>query len=106
MSEIYTQLDSLLSALPLALIEAGLCADQQPEAAAFQSVEPFCIDTMSLPQWLQFVMLPRFEAMIKEKQPLPDRCAIAPVAEEYFKGQPRAQGVIALLVQIDALISE
>jgi uncharacterized protein YqcC (DUF446 family) len=53
-----------------------------PEALASQ--EPFAVDTMTFPQWLQFIFIPRFYAMIEAEMPLPTNCNIAPMAEEYF----------------------
>jgi uncharacterized protein YqcC (DUF446 family) len=100
------QLDSLLETLEQAMIAAGEWSDNPPEAAAFQSVEPFCIDTMTLSQWLQFIMLPRFRLMIAESQPLPGNCAIAPVAEENYAANSRAREIILVLQQIDKLLSQ
>ena len=42
-----------------------------------------------------------------EGEPLPDRCGIAPMAEEYFRGTGLACGdLIGALVQVDKLLSE
>lgn len=51
---------------------------------ALASTEPFAIDTMTFPQWLQFIFLPRLYLMIEQQQDLPMHCSVAPMAEEYF----------------------
>lgn len=51
---------------------------------ALASTEPFALDTMSFPQWLQFIFLPRLYFMIEQQQELPMHCSVAPMAEEYF----------------------
>ncbi|NHI00303.1 MULTISPECIES: YqcC family protein [Oceanimonas] len=64
----------------------GWWDSEPPSAAALASTQPFCIDTLSLPQWLQFVLLPRLRAMLAAGSPLPGRIAVYPVAVESFKG--------------------
>lgn len=51
---------------------------------AFLSEQPFAIDTMTFPQWLQFIFLPRLSFMIEEELELPTNCGVAPMAEQYF----------------------
>jgi uncharacterized protein YqcC (DUF446 family) len=52
---------------------------------ALSSIEPFCVDTLTLPQWLQFIFIPRLRSLMAEGQALPERCEVLPMAEEYFK---------------------
>jgi uncharacterized protein YqcC (DUF446 family) len=78
-----------------------------PTDEALSSDQPFCVDTLTFPQWLQFVFLPRLYQMLEAGQPLPERCGIAPMAEEYFRGTSLASGeLIAVLNRIDELLSE
>lgn len=72
-------------------IEAELRRLQQwqhvaPSAEALASVEPFCVDTLTFAQWLQFIFLPRMHAMVAARLLPPGRCEIKPMAEEYFLG--------------------
>lgn len=77
-----------------------------PSEQALASSQPFCVDTLTLPQWLQFVFLPTIYCMLDERHPLPDRCGIAPMAEEYFRGTGMACGeLIATLRRVDALLT-
>lgn len=77
-----------------------------PSSEALASGEPFCVDTLTLPQWLQFVFLPTVYGMLEEGQALPERCGIAPMAEEYFRGTdlPSDQ-LVAALQRVDQLLS-
>ena len=64
------------------------------------------MDTLTLPQWLQFVFLPTFYTMLQEGQTLPGRCGIAPMAEEYFRGTGLgSRELVAALLRIDELLS-
>ena len=60
--------------------------DAPPSAAALASTQPFAVDTLTLPQWLQFIFLPRMYALLEARAALPGQCGIAPMAEEYFRG--------------------
>jgi len=78
-----------------------------PSTEALASQEPFCVDTLTLPQWLQFVFLPTVYRMLEDEQALPGRCGIAPMAEEFFRGSGLAvNGLAAALSRIDELLSQ
>ncbi len=77
-----------------------------PSSRALASVEPFCVDTLTLPQWLQFVFLPTVYQLLEEDAALPERCAITPMAEEYFRGSKLATAELLVSLQrIDRLLS-
>lgn len=69
---------------------------ESPTEQAFESVEPFCIDTMSAHEWLQWVLIPRLSSMIEREMPLPNTFAIAPYYEEAFK-EDKSRDVTDLL---------
>ncbi|GGB38876.1 hypothetical protein GCM10011502_10190 [Oceanisphaera marina] len=58
---------------------------EPPSAAALASTEPFCLDTLTFSQWLQFVLLVRLQAMLEAGVPLPNNISIYPMATESFK---------------------
>jgi uncharacterized protein YqcC (DUF446 family) len=88
------------------LRQLDLWAVQAPPEEAFQSTEPFHIDTLTFPQWLQFVFIERMKVIIEKDQPLPAVSGIAPMAEEYFRGQQLpSQGLVSELERIDQLLS-
>ena len=96
----------------LAEIEARLRQLDQwdklpPSTDSLASTEPFCVDTLSLPQWLQFIFLPVMYELLEQGKPLPGRCGIAPMAQEYFRGtgQP-CGGLVGALSLMDRLLSE
>ena len=51
-----------------------------------ESTQPFAIDTLEFYQWLQFIFLPTMYQLLEDGQDLPTECAIAPMAEEFFRG--------------------
>ncbi|PSF09761.1 YqcC family protein [Marinobacter halophilus] len=77
-----------------------------PAEEAFQSTEPFCLDTMEFTQWLQFVFLEKMKGLVESGHPLPLVSGIAPMAEEYFRGRPQSgQRLIRALEEMDRLLS-
>lgn len=80
--------------------------DEMISDEALMSEQPFAVDTMTFPQWLQFIFLPRMYFMIEQKMQLPLNCGIAPMAEQYFSvlRLPSAP-LIDHLQKIDALLT-
>ncbi|MNP63310.1 hypothetical protein D3C76_1586930 [compost metagenome] len=77
-----------------------------PQAEAFASTEPFCIDSMQAEEWLQWILLPRMHALLDANAPLPTRFAITPYFEEALKDkQPNCLPLLLLLQQLDSLLN-
>ena len=88
------------------LRQLDLWESEQPPVAALASTQPFCVDTLTLPQWLQFIFLPRMYQLLDTGEPLPGKCGIAPIAEEYFPDLgPAGRELIVVLGRIDRLLS-
>lgn len=78
-----------------------------PSAGALRSDMPFCIDTLSFTQWLQWILLPRMRELIEYNQVPPFPCHITPAAEECLsREQPHAHTLLPLLRRLDALMGE
>lgn len=95
-------LHQLLDAVEAELRNLQQWRDTAPSAEALASTAPFCVDTLSFPEWLQFVFLPRMRWLLEHALPLPGQCGIAPMAEEYFRHPGNnSRLLIGLLQQID-----
>ncbi|MEH6515984.1 MAG: YqcC family protein [Halioglobus sp.] len=78
-----------------------------PSEQALVSDQPFCVDTLTLPQWLQFIFLPAIYQILESDQSLPQRCGIVPIAEEYFRGTGLpSDALLQALGRIDELLTE
>ena len=97
------QVQQLLEQLIIALQQERLWLSEPPPVEAFNSTEPFCIDTMNFVQWLQFVFIARMQALLDAKVNLPANASITPLAEEYFRMNgikaPQVMEVLARLEQ-------
>ncbi|MBU3058257.1 YqcC family protein [Pseudomonas indica] len=104
--------DAHLSALAdqLLLIERelrllGWWADSEPSAEALASPEPFCVDTLTFEQWLQWVFLPRMKVLIEGGYELPTVSGIRPMAEVVYRECPvETRALMQALGEFDRLI--
>lgn len=101
MKAIYSDISDLLLQLEAELRGMDLWQAEPPPAEALASSEPFCVDTLTLPQWLQFIFLPRMAQLVEAELPLPRQCDITPIAEEFFKNTGGAGPLVALMRKID-----
>lgn len=95
-----------LQAIEQSMRDLALWQLTPPEAEAFASTEPFCIDSMLAEEWLQWVLLPRMHALLDANAPLPTRFAITPYFEEALKDrQPSCLPLLVLLQRLDSLLN-
>lgn len=110
MSEQKNHLDQVTDGLLQIEIELralGVWEHEPLPDEAFQSTQPFCLDTMEFPQWLQFVFLERMKILVEADRPLPAVSGIAPMAEEHFRSRPESgTGLIQALEEMDQLLSD
>jgi uncharacterized protein YqcC (DUF446 family) len=84
----------------------GLWQQERPSESALASLQPFAIDTLQLEQWLQFIYLPTFHALLAQDMDLPAACGVAPMVEEAMRGRGLMTGRLeAALTEVDRLIN-
>lgn len=80
--------------------------DTPPSAKALASTLPFAVDTLSLAQWLQFVLLARLRTMLATDMPLPREISVYPMAQESFAGiMEDTSGLTEAIAQLDEALS-
>lgn len=100
------QLQGLLTGLENELRALGWWEQQAPSAQALQSQEPFCIDTLEFAQWLQWIFIPRMQAILNAGHALPSQCAIYEAAEVVYQQQlAQVAPLLDCLKAIDQAIS-
>lgn len=98
----HTALLNLLDALQTELDARDLWSTQPPAPSAFESQTPFFADTMNFSEWLQWVFVARFRAILDAGAPLPASCDVTPMAEEALKEMEQdVSEVIRLLKAFD-----
>jgi uncharacterized protein YqcC (DUF446 family) len=93
----------LLSEIELTMKDSEIWSNEQLPESAFHSREPFCIDSMTATQWLQWVFIPKMNHLIANQLPLPTRFALAPYFEETLSEEHRR--LLILLQELDLLLN-
>ncbi len=101
-----SQIELLLAELEIELKLINLWSASPPDATAMNSTTPFCCDTMPLENWLQYIFIPRLQALIAAQAALPNKISVHPMAEEAFKSQgATAQPLLSIIKRIDNSLS-
>ncbi len=107
---VHQQLQTALLELEAAMKAANLWRTPTPDAAAFASQQPFCIDTRSLPQWVRYVFVARLNALIEAEAAMPAKCEVASaVAASLMQEKVRASDqplVVKAVERVDKLVTE
>lgn len=102
-----SQISRLLNEIEHELRQLELWRSAPPSPEALASTEPFCVDTLSLSEWLQWILIPRMRALIEGQLPLPGNCAIHAIAVESFKDPSLdCSALLALIEALDTALSE
>lgn len=91
------QVREILLNIEQVMRELSLWQPMPPEPEAFESQEPFSVDTMSAEQWLQWVLIPRMHALLAAEASLPTRFAITPYYEMALPEQVRLHNALQRL---------
>lgn len=104
----HNELDQALAQLESTLRSVDLWNTPCPDAEAFESREPFCVDTMELPQWLRYVFIARLQALVDAQATLPATCQVAPAAEAYLQHAAPSTRllVVEALAEVDRIVTE
>lgn len=96
-----------LGELEQQLESAGLWQQCRPAPEAFESQQPFCVDSMTLPQWLRYVFVERLRALVDARAKLPEQCDVAPAMEVYLKDSTMTQKsqVISAIARVDEAVT-
>ena len=75
-----------------------------PSEELLASPQPFCVDTLALSQWLQWMLIPRMRRILAGDGELPTRSAIHPYAEDCFDHLADPSNLLLLIERFDELI--
>lgn len=106
MNEVHIALESLLVKLEYELKDKLLWQIEPPSETALSSGAPFCCDTLSFEQWLQFVYLVKFKEIINVQGKLPSNINVTPMAKEAFKAMKSKVKLLKVISDIDQLLSQ
>lgn len=92
-------------------LETALKAHKQwesiaPSAEALASTQPFCVESLSPTQWLQWIFITRMHALLEAKATLPRNFAITPYLEEALKNEIYLSAITQPVLAIELLLKD
>lgn len=98
----HSELLTIINAISLQMQEQNLWQASPPSKEALSSPEPFCVDTLTFCEWVQWIMLPRLEHMAKSEATLPGNSDMFTMAKEAFKRiNADTSELLSLILQLD-----
>ncbi len=98
----HTAIAQTLSAITKEMQLIGLWHDVSPSTEKLASKLPFCVDTLTFCEWLQWVMFPKLFVIIETKAQLPLKSNMAVMAQEALKReQADTEQLLKLIYQLD-----
>ncbi len=101
-------LENTLDLLVAEIKAAQLWEQAPPSAEKLMSTEPFCVDTLTFEQWLQWVFIEKLRQLIAQPgfAGLPNRSDIHAMAEYAFKDyQQDTSGICCAIQQVDSALN-
>lgn len=106
MHDIPNRIADVLLEVEASLRTHGKWDEQKPETNDLSSTIPFCMDTLKLEQWLQWIFLPKMKDTLEQTKSLPVHSAIFEYAAECLhKNDPSTNSLLKQLKTFDDLIS-
>lgn len=98
----------VLSQITKEMQQLGLWHDVSPSQEKLASKLPFCVDTLTFCEWLQWVMFPKLFIIIETKASLPVKSNMAVMAEQALKREDaNTDHLLTLITQLDKeIVSE
>ena len=94
-----------VDALEAELKQLGWWESTPPPPEKMQFRQAFGMDTLAFSQWLQFVFVPAARSMLAGERELPPSSMVGVHAVREFDGDDAAQGVVSILIRIDAAVN-
>lgn len=93
-----------LSDLEIALRVNQLWEVAPPSPEALAHEQPFCVETLTPTQWLQWIFIPRMRAILDANADLPRNFAITPYLEEALKNEGYLQAICEPVLKLEKLL--
>jgi len=97
---------AVVEGLEVELRRVQLWDQEPPSEAMLASSQPFCVDTLALSQWLQWLLIPRMRSALAGERAMPTSSAIYPLAEDCFGHLEDGCVLLALIERLDQLIRD
>jgi len=101
----YSLVEKKLTAIEAEMRRIGMWQSEPLPETAYAFQEPFAMDTMAFPQWLQFVFIPRVQSIVQARGEFPASSNVGTQAIREFDGVAAATKLVALLCEFADLFN-
>ncbi len=101
-----TKIRQHLTDLQIAMRTHEVWEATPPSAEALANPQPFCIETLTPTQWLQWIFIPRMHALLDSNANLPRNFSITPYLEEALKEEGYLKAIHSPVLQIELLLKD
>lgn len=98
------QVKQHLTDLQVAMQIHKLWETTAPSLEAMANPQPFCLGTLTPTQWLQWIFIPRMQAILEANTDFPRNFAITPYLEEALKNEPYLNAICEPLSKLEKLL--
>lgn len=100
------QLGALMDEIERELRRLELWETHSPAPHALRSEQPFCFDTLTFTQWLQWIFVARMRELLDGDAPLPQASDIHPLAEHVLAEHAYDSApLLALIKRVDETLT-
>ncbi len=99
------QIRQYLNELQFVMQQNQLWESLSPSQEDLANDQPFCIGTLSATQWLQWIFIPRMNALLDANAELPRNFSITPYLEEALKNEKYLAKLCKPIYQIETKLS-
>lgn len=97
----------LLVLLENSLRESELWSAEEISEDKLASKVPFCANTLTYPEWLQFVFIRKMQTLVDVEAELPSASGLFPMAQVYFGREIfRYRELAGILLKLDRTLGE
>ena len=101
------KIKQILALLEDNLKNSELWSEEEISEEKLSSKVPFCADTLSYPEWLQFVFIRRMQAIVDGEDELPSASGLFPMAQVYFgRDIFRYRELASVLLKLDRALRD
>lgn len=101
------KIKQILALLEDNLKNSELWSEEEISEEKRSSKVPFCADTLSYPEWLQFVFIRRMHAIVDGEDELPSASGLFPMAQVYFgRDIFRYRELASVLLKLDRALRD
>jgi uncharacterized protein YqcC (DUF446 family) len=102
----FSELIKITTEIEVEMKRIGYWQDEPLPDEAYDFQQAFAMDTMTFPEWLQFILIPRVHQILEQQGSFPTSSMVGVKAIREFDGDENAAQLVSLLGKFDRLFND